>query len=112
MNAQPKTLALGQREWNVLLAHNAAELAQFFQNQPTPSAEKYVQIIQHIDRMKDILPGWLATAPPVPAGAKPEQVQETAAPQAQPNGAAPVKRKGGWPRGKKRTPKALAQAVQ
>lgn len=108
MTDRPKTLALGTREWNALLAHNSGELAAFFQQQPIPSAETYTHIVQHLDRMKEILPGWLATAqPPV------VREQQVSAPQpapAQTNGAA--RRKGGWPKGKPRKRAAPAQAIQ
>jgi hypothetical protein len=107
----PKTLTIGTREWNVLLAHNAAELATFFQQQPAPTAESYKGIIAHIDRMKGILPGWLASAPPVAPEAATQQGRADAVPASQSNGAAPRKR-GGWPKGKKRTRTAAAQAMQ
>lgn len=99
----PKTLTIGTREWNVLLAHNAAELAGLFQQQPNPTPDLYKNIVAHMDRMKEILPGWLASAPaPAPEPAS-QQVQqkEPVAPQA--NGAAPKpKGKGGWPKGRSR----------
>lgn len=100
-----KTLSLAPREWNALLASNADDLVTFFKGQPMPNAELYQHIAAHLDRMKAILPGWLASAPaPVDAG----QVAEKEA-QAQVNGAAKSK-KGGWPKGKKRN--APAQVVQ
>lgn len=107
----PKTLTIGVREWNVLLAHNAAELVAFFQQQPTPTAESYHNIVAHMDRMKEILPGWLASAPHAAPELVAQQAQGDIPPGAQANGEAPKKR-GGWPKGKKRTRVASAQAVQ
>lgn len=113
MAEQPKTLSLGPREWNVLLAHNASELVAFFNHQPQPTVDLYKQIIQHMERMKEILPGWLACAPAVAPDAPNQQAQGEQAQVPQPNGAAPQERKkGGWPKGRKRTRAAPAQAVQ
>lgn len=106
----PKTLTIGSREWNVLLAHNASELVTFFQQQPIPTLESYQNIIAHIDRMKEILPGWLASAPAVVQEPVERQPDSAPVPMKQPNGAAP--KKGGWPKGKKRTRAAQALAVQ
>lgn len=105
MTDTPKTLTLSAREWNVLLASNASDLAAVFSSQPNPSADLYTKIVEHMDRMKSILPGWLAAAQAVAATDAP------AAP-AQANGAAPAKRKGGWPAGKPRKPRNGAQSVQ
>lgn len=107
----PKTLTIGVREWNVLLAHNAAELVAFFQQQPTPTAESYHNIVAHLERMKEILPGWLASSPQAAPEPVAQQAQGDIPPGAQVNGAAPKRKKGGWPLGKPRTRKA-AQAVQ
>lgn len=112
MTTAPKTLSLGSREWNALLAHNASELVTFFNAQPQPNVESYKQIIQHMERMKEILPGWLACAPPVTPDAANQQAQPDTAAMAQaPNGDA-LKKRGGWPKGKKRARAAQAQAVQ
>lgn len=95
-----KTLSLAPREWNALLASNADDLAAFFKAQHQPNAELYQQVLTHLERMKAILPGWLASAtaaaPEAPQGEQ-EAVQHG-------NGAGP-KGKGGWPLGKKRTRK-------
>lgn len=108
----PKTLTIGTREWNVLLAHNAAELVTFFQQQPQPSPEAFKNILAHMDRMKEILPGWLASAPPPTAEPASQQARPNMVPAPQNNGAAPkARKKGGWPLGKPRTRKA-AQAVR
>lgn len=113
MTDQPKTLSLGAREWNALLAHNAGELVAFFNQQPQPNVETYTRIVQHIDRMKQILPGWLACAPPAPQDAVNTQAQAEQPAKPQTNGAAPQERKrGGWPKGKKRTRAVPAQAMQ
>lgn len=103
MTDTPKTLSLSAREWNVLLASNASDLAAVFSSQPNPSNDLYMKIVEHMDRMKAILPGWLAAAQAVPAGEAP--VADVAP-------AAPVKRKGGWPAGKPRKARNGAQAVQ
>lgn len=108
----PKTLTIDTREWNALLAHNAAELMTFFQQQPQPSPEAFKNIITYMDRMKEILPGWLASAPQPAAEPASQQLRPDAVPAPQANGAAPkARKKGGWPLGKPRTRKA-AQAVQ
>lgn len=113
MNAAPKTLSLGTREWNALLAHNATELATFFNGQPAPNPEAYKQILQHMERMKEILPGWLASGPPVAPDVANQQAQGEQAQGQKPNGAAPKEhKKGGWPKGKKRVRAAAAQVVQ
>lgn len=112
MTAPKNYLQIGSREWNVLLAHNAAELVAFFQKQPTPTPESYGHIVAHMDRMKEILPGWLASAPPVAQEPVSQQGQDRHPVSEQANGAAPKERKkGGWPLGKPRTRKAQ-QAVQ
>lgn len=111
MTEKPKTLTIGTREWNVLLAHNATELATFFNQQPAPTPESYRNIVAHMDRMKEILPGWLASAPQAVAEPVNQQAQGKEPVSEQTNGAAPKKR-GGWPKGKKRTRVAQAQAVQ
>lgn len=104
----PKTLTIFTPEWNALLAHNAGQLAAFFQQQPTPSPESYQNIIVHMERMREMLPGWLASVPAVPTGAANQQEQAKVPVPPQPNGAAPKQR--GWPKGKKRA--RTAEAVQ
>lgn len=104
-------IAIGSREWNVLLAHNASELVTFFNQQPIPTLESYQNIITHIDRMKEILPGWLACAPAAaPDAANQQALADT--PMAQASNGAALKKRGGWPKGKKRSRVATAQAVQ
>lgn len=96
----PKTLALSSREWNALLTVNATDLANLFQAQPIPTPELCAQLAQRIDRMRAILPGWLASVPHAAPDAPKESAQPSAQVAAQANGAAP--KKGGWPKGKPR----------
>lgn len=103
----PKTLTIFTPEWNALLGHNAGQLAAFFQQQPTPSPESYQNIILHMERMREMLPGWLASVPAVPTGAVNQQEPGKVPVPPQPNGAAPKRR--GRPPKKRGAP---AQAVQ
>ena len=110
---EKKTLTLGPREWNALLASNADDLAGVFKSQTMPNPELYRYIVDHIERMKAILPGWLASAPQMAAGTANPQPSSDQPPEPKPNGAAP-KRKAGRPKGsgKKRNAPGIAQAVQ
>lgn len=108
---EKKTLTLGPREWNALLASNADDLANVFKSQTMPSADLYWNIVEHIDRMKAILPGWLASAPQAVADAPKSQAAPELPPAPKPNGAAP-KPKRGWPKGKQRKVRAAPGIAQ
>ncbi len=107
MTDTPKTLSLSAREWNALMASNAADLHAVFQSQPEPNADLYLKIITHMDRMKAILPGWLAAAPAPVSGEA-----QAAAPVPVEAATDVPKKRGGWPKGKPRVRNGAAQAVQ
>jgi hypothetical protein len=103
---EKNTVSLAAGEFRVLVASNLQDATQFVQNNAQLNAEQVKALNDHLDRIKVFVASWHASAPlPV---ATPEVA---AAAAAQGNGAAPVKRKGGWPAGKKRTPRA-PEAVQ
>lgn len=107
--AEQKTLALNPGEWKALLLNNIAGAHQAVTNAENISQDGLAVLNGHLDRIKGIAAAWFASQPPVPAAenATPAVTQDAA----QANGAPPVKKRGGWPKGKKRNA-PTQQAVQ
>lgn len=96
-----KTLSLKPNEWQALLLSNFQSGFDWVRQYPAqaPSQDDTKALLVHIDRMRDLTVAWHASAAPA-VQVEPEQ---TAAPEAeQPPSQEPPKRKGGWPKGKKR----------
>lgn len=112
---KPKTIKLEANDWKVLAVSNVAQLLQGLQNIDVPSEEICKSIHDHIDKLNLYLDAWRRFAPPAPlqAEAPPSPAPQAPTAEAKPNGAAQVEpRKGGWPKGKKRTRTAAAPQVQ
>lgn len=112
---KPKTVALDMAEYRALALHNIAALHTHLTNNAPTTAEHLEGINQHLTRTLVFLRSWQLQAAAMIAaqeaqGASSVPVAETAAAS---NGAEPPSRKGGWPKGRKRTRAgAAAGAVQ
>ncbi len=107
MSDAPKTLALNPAEWKALFVSNIDQLRQFVMDAGGLTPAGVTVVADHMDRMKSIAAAWQASQPPVTEAPQTQQAQ----PQGAANGAAaPVVKKGGWPKGKKRN--APAQVAQ
>lgn len=115
MTEQPQRTQLSPEEWKQLCVLNVAQLHTHLQNLPPVleggtsgmTAEQMTAIEAHLARGSQFLNAWarakpLQTAQQSSALAPQEPAQEA-------NGAEPVRRKGGWPKGKKRVSKAAEQ---
>lgn len=104
-----KTTQLTAEEWKQLCLLGVAQLNTFVQQIAVPpTGEHFALIDSHLERWRTHMGAWAASKvvlDPVP----PQQAVRTAPAG---NGAEPPKKKGGWPLGKKRKPKAQSEAVQ
>ena len=110
MTDKPATLSLGPREWRSLITTNLTDAAQFVHQNDVLGPENLTLFLDHMNRIKAMISAWHLSTPAVAAdkaAAEPAPKSET---KAATNGAAPAKRKGGWPRGKPR--KQVQQVVQ
>lgn len=108
-----KVAQLTPEEWKQLVLLNAAQLQNYLQGIPGNTetgvsglSDKHMSLIAgHVDRFQTFLIAWskarIMVSPPVSAEAS---APEADAP-AHANGAEPAAKKGGWPKGKKRSPK-------
>lgn len=96
------TMALTTAEWRALVGVSIQQLLTFVSGVEAPTEEQVKGMFQHVDRMKVQMRAWQASAPPAPAA------DASSTPKT--NGAAPKQR--GWPKGKKRTPRAEQPSVQ
>jgi hypothetical protein len=105
------TVALTSNEWRSLIVCNLQEGITFTNGNGQLTAEGVSSFSAHLDKIKTYLHAWHASNPPQAAQGEgaPQPQPEVPTPQA--NGAAPMKRRGGWPAGKPRKPKNEA-AVQ
>lgn len=107
MSDAPKTLALNSAEWKALLVSNIDQLRQFVMEAGGLTPQGVVVVGDHLERMKGIAAAWQASQPPAPVG---ENAQPAPAQSAANGAAAPVVKKGGWPKGRKRgAPQQVAQ---
>lgn len=109
MTDKPATLALNARQWRVLLHDHLDVMKAAVQSTEGLNEEGLRNMYKHLDEMKMQATAWFQVSA-VPAGELAAPVQQDVSAAAQANGAAPVKRKGGWQKGRKRG--SPAQAVQ
>jgi len=108
MTDAPKTMSLEPAEWQGIVATNTQRFFEFIKPLAAPNAEQSAAMQAYLDRMKFQVVAWERSAPqPVPEPAA--QLVEASAPAAPAANGAEPKKRGGWPRGKKRN--APAQAV-
>ena len=90
-----KTTALTPAEWRGLCMLNVAQMHAWIEaSSPNLDAAALPSMEAHLDRIRAFLRAW-SVSQPKPIEAKPVETK--------PNGvAAPVKKRGGWPRGKPR----------
>lgn len=112
MTEQPQRTQLSPEEWKQLCLLNLAQLQTHLQNLPpvleggssAMTAQQMQAIEDHLNRGRQFLNAWARAKliqPVVQPEIKPQEAVQAA------NGAAPPKKRGGWPKGKKRN--ALAQ---
>ena len=108
MTANQSAFTLGPDEWRRLLVHNSQIIAEFATNNGTVTNDQIAQMLSHLDRLKIIALAWQASMPagnvavPTNGHAPHDQVLHDAVKE--------PKRKGGWPKGKKRlTAKEVTQ---
>lgn len=104
MTTKP-TVQLEAHEWRSLIVANLNQGATFVNNNAQVSAEQIKAFDDLLARIRGFVGAWHASAPPVVQAPESAPVGDAKA-----NGAAPAKKRGGWPAGKSR--KAPAAAVQ
>lgn len=113
--ASPKVTQLTPEEWKSIVLVNFTQLTNWLQAIPGNTetgasglTEERIQSIEaHLTRTATLLHGWSKAKLTITEAPK----AQAAAPAEQANGAAPPKRRGGWPAGKPRTRQAKAPAV-
>lgn len=90
-----KSFSLDTNEWRQLLAHNASVIQQFATSAVVCSNMDAQQMLAHLDRMKTIVQAWHVTCQPA-NGVDHEEPSTSKEEVASP------KKRGGWPKGKKR----------
>ncbi len=107
---EQKTVHLNVNEWKAVCLQDLKDLYQFLDSVPFPNDEVLGKVDQHMARWAVLMRSWkLCGEPKEPVqaeGGESETVKETPAA----NGAEKP-RKGGWPKGKPRKPKADAEAT-
>lgn len=112
----PRVMQLMPADWRQLVLLNLAQAHDFISS-IAPMTEAGISALtdeqmtiyeRHVARGQELLTGWRKSRMPV-IEAEPAK-PATAQPQA--NGAVSVKKKGGWPLGKKRKPRAQQGAAQ
>ena len=100
MTDKPTTLSLAPHEWRTLIVNNLAQATEFVQKNEQLTLEQMGEFGAHLDRVKHLVAAWRASAPATMADLKlpGEPMQQSA----QSNGAVPERKKGGWPKGRKR----------
>lgn len=120
MTSERQTVMLNAGEWRGVTLTNIAQLHQFLNGKSAVGPEDLAALDEHIDRFRLWVRQWAAACakeavPAVPQGNAAANTGASAdaapAPQPAPNGAEPAKRKGGWPKGRKRVPRVM-EAVQ
>lgn len=104
-----KTTSLTPEEWKQLCLLNVTQLHNFLQGVPAQTeggvagiSDQHLALIEgHLQRGSAFLRAWQKSRPVIPVAKADDQSKPVEA-----NG---VKRKGGWPKGKKRTPRGEAQ---
>lgn len=106
---EQKTVKLNVNEWKAICLQGVRDLHQFLDGMIYPSDEALSQVDQHMARWAVFMRSWKLHGEPQEPVKEPSGNAET---KAEPvaNGAE-KKRRGGWPRGKPRKPKAEAQAT-
>lgn len=104
----PKVVALNVTQWKAVVLSDLATLHQALTNIQAPSDTDIANIDLFVANTRNMLHGWkvagVQAAAQAKAAAETTQVEVTEKPAASAsNGAAePTKRRGGWPKGKKR----------
>jgi len=114
MTDTPKTMQLSPAHWRQLCLLNVAQLHDYVSSIPAHTeggtsaltAAEMIVIDAHLAEQRAFLAAWSKSR--MPAFVAPTPPAEAKAVQA--NGAEPVKRKGGWPKGRKRKPAQPEQA--
>lgn len=100
------TLAIDNAEWRVLFASSIARVNEFVNQNNALSADNLKLMHEHLDRAKLIASAWAASTPQAVV----REVAQTMADAPVEVRAEQPKRKGGWPKGRKRN--QPQQAVQ
>lgn len=107
--AEQKVVALNSGQWKAVVLHNFNMLAQALSNIAAPDDAGLAQIDDFIANTRSLMHGW-KVAGQQEAKAQQQAAQTVQVAESSGNGAVQVKRKGGWPKGKKRgQPEAVAQ---
>lgn len=110
---EPKTMQLAPADWKQLCLLNVAQLHGYIDSIPPHNEggtsaltdETVAMIDAHLERGRSLLRAWrVARVPQMMAS---EQSHPAAV-----NGTEPPKRRGGWTKGKKRTPRVPREAPQ
>lgn len=105
------TVTLGANEWRSLIITNFQEGITFVNGNGQIDPNQVKAFDEHLAKIRTYIAAWHASAPPVAAqGAGAAEAQANASPDPSANGAAP--KRGGWPKGRSRKPKAEAAQVQ
>lgn len=112
--AAPKVVALNVTQWKAVVLSDLATLHQALVNIQAPSDLDIANIDLFVANTRNMLHGWKVAG--AQAAAQAQAVQATVAPEKPvearaSNGAAPPKRRGGWPAGKARKAKAVPQVA-
>jgi hypothetical protein len=112
MTDTPKTMQLSPADWRQLLLLNVEQLHGYLSSVP-PNTETGVSAMTdeimavvdaHVARGRDLLVAWRKSRLPGMAPARAQEAQQAV----KTNGhVEPVKRRGGWPKGKPRKPKTV-----
>lgn len=103
-----KTVALSPEEWKSLCILNAAQMQAFLQMVSRPTQEHFVQVEAHLEKLGNYMRAWALSYPRETEGVP---VNGHAMAPAQEAPAEQPKRKGGWPKGKKRVPRNAQAAA-
>lgn len=108
----PKTMQLQPSHWRELALLNVSQLHGFLSQVPAVmesgqsgmTDELITRIESHINEQRAFLRAWRLARIPQAAASQPQEAQQQANGAHEPE----VKKKGGWPKGKKRTPRVQA----
>lgn len=112
-DAPKKTIALAPAHWRQLALLNVAQLHNFIDGIPAQTEsgisaltdEQIAVIDAHLDEHRSFLRAWRLSRMPQMAAQQPAPAPQQANGKHEPE---PVRRKGGWPKGKPRKPKQPA----
>lgn len=102
MTDKPNTLGLNARQWRVLMNDHLEVLKGAVAASEVLNEPGLANVVRHLDEVRLMATAWFQNSP--------KAEQEAVTHVAEANGAAPEKKRGGWPKGRKRN--APAQVVQ